>query len=239
MRLVLKIGKDFLRRVSTHSLKPTAISWASKYGMTLKEKAVLARHASAVHGSTNLYSRDLLSPVMRRFQEVIDRINKGSFMPDSTRSGMITPVHLSAPATPAHLFDLTPGEKVASVEKACDSPIAGMESFYRKMRNSPQLDYEAEAEASAHVGKLSESSESDLASSESSEEAPEQRPEEVAVHDFLAPSSVVGTFFQNNKSWVIHCLKSDGMLRCGRKLSQTYTQVHELHGIRCSRCFDL
>lgn len=239
LRSVLKIGKDSLRRVSTHSLKSTAISWASKFGMTLEEKAVLARHSSAVHGSTNLYSRDLLSPVMRKFQGVIDRINGGTFMPDSSRSGMITPVRMSAPATPAFLFESAPEDGVSHVEKTCDSPVAGMESFCGQMRTSPQLGCEEESRDSAEVGELSESSESDLSSSESDEEAPGQQGDEGAVPDFLAPSSIAGTFFQNNKSWVIHCLKVDGLLRCGRKLSPTYTQVHELHGIRCSRCFDL
>ena len=43
----------------------------------------------------------------------------------------------------------------------------------------------------------------------------------------------------NNKSLVLHLIKAEGLLACGRKLTQSYSKIFELNGIRCSRCFNV
>ena len=48
------------RRLTAHSMKATALSCAAKCGISGEDRAVLARHQSAIQGSTALYSRDLL-----------------------------------------------------------------------------------------------------------------------------------------------------------------------------------
>ena len=54
--------------------------------------------------------------------------------------------------------------------------------------------------------------------------------------EFLEPST---KFFMNEKSLVIHCERTEGVLKCGRRVSPHYVVLYELHGIRCSRCFDI
>ena len=70
-------------QISSHSLKRTALSWGSKYGLTQDEKSVLGRHASATLGSQAIYSVDLASAPARALQKVIVDIASGSFRPDN------------------------------------------------------------------------------------------------------------------------------------------------------------
>lgn len=46
------------QKVSSHSMKATALSWCAKYGIDEDNRAILARHASSVKGATAVYSRD-------------------------------------------------------------------------------------------------------------------------------------------------------------------------------------
>ena len=85
------------KKLTSHSYKATGLSWASKFGVDGETKAILGRHMSATQGATSLYSRDLISPAMRVFKDIIDKVRMQWFQPDKTRSGMITP----PPMTPA------------------------------------------------------------------------------------------------------------------------------------------
>ena len=113
LRRVIGVEKSPERRISSHSLKSTSMSWTSKYGLNFEPRALLARHVSAVSNPTAVYSRDLLSPVLRAFSEVVMKIGGHAFEPDKTRSGMITPSgDLQAPSTPwmSRLFTADPKE---------------------------------------------------------------------------------------------------------------------------------
>ena len=48
------------RKITTHSMKATGLSWCSKLGISEEHRAILARHATSVQGATVPYSRDLL-----------------------------------------------------------------------------------------------------------------------------------------------------------------------------------
>ena len=80
-------------------------------------------------------------------------------------------------------------------------------------------------------------------SSETTEEASEQSTSDsdVELEEESVPHDVepVLRYFINGKSLVIHCERSAGLLRCGHKVSPHFVVVYELHGIRCSRCFDV
>lgn len=51
LRSVLGVYKSSGRRISTHSLKTTSLSWTSKFGLSLESRALLARHASSLKHS--------------------------------------------------------------------------------------------------------------------------------------------------------------------------------------------
>ena len=91
------------RKLTSHSLKATGLSWCSKMGIPQEHRSILARHAASVQGATVLYSRDLITMALRSFNGVLEAIRAQLFQPDRTRSGMITPAKatpVGAPATP-------------------------------------------------------------------------------------------------------------------------------------------
>ena len=101
LRQILDQPKSEHRRISSHSLKSTTLSWCCKFGISEPTRAVLARHMSTVANATAVYSRDLLSPVLREYDHMLAAIRSGAFSPDSSRSGMITPgAIVSAAFTP-------------------------------------------------------------------------------------------------------------------------------------------
>ena len=95
LRLVLKRKKAVGRRISTHSMKSTAI---------------LARHSSSLSNPTILYSRDIISSALREFDLVLSSIRSRAFEPDRTRSGMITQFMPFTPSRPP--MPMTPGFEV-------------------------------------------------------------------------------------------------------------------------------
>ena len=78
-------------QISSHSLKRTALSWGSKYGLTPGEKSILGRHASATLGSQAVYSVDLASAPARSLQRVILDIASGDFRPDNPIASYFKP----------------------------------------------------------------------------------------------------------------------------------------------------
>lgn len=76
LRVILGVPKKSGRRISSHSLKSTTMSWASKFGLSLEIRAILARHATAIANPTVLYSWDLLSSVLREYDAMLQAIRQ-------------------------------------------------------------------------------------------------------------------------------------------------------------------
>ena len=75
-----------IRKLGTHSLKRTLLSWLAKYGTEQGVRAVLGYHST--HCGTELvYARDNLSGPLRELGEVIGAVALDKFRPDATRSG--------------------------------------------------------------------------------------------------------------------------------------------------------
>ena len=255
MRKLLGIPADGERRVSTHSLKSTAISWCAKFGLGFESRALLARHISSVANPTALYSRDLLSAVLREFCQVIQLIANSRFEPDRTRSGMLTPAGSQAPATPvgpsaaSKLFrdSFESGIPLAEVleQQLDETSPTGPWSLVGELDKPNIVHSENEVDQGQDLVEsgqtepdLTDSSESNASVGSSSEA--EESEEEQVCRDPIKPSEpMIGDFFINNKSLVIHVVSRPGFFRCGRKLGWLYTKVPELHGIRCTRCFNL
>ena len=79
------LGKDFpeATRLSSHSLKATELSWAASAGVPLDTRRLLAHHVRDGARSTETYSRDVLAPAARVFEEVLLAIRAGDFAPDN------------------------------------------------------------------------------------------------------------------------------------------------------------
>ena len=76
------------RRVSSHSLKCTMLSFAAKRGLPVPDRLMLGYHSSNMHMAM-VYSRDGAAASLLLLERLISEIVKGTFKPDSTRSGRI------------------------------------------------------------------------------------------------------------------------------------------------------
>lgn len=63
--------------VRAHSMKVTLCVWAARAGLSKDHRATLSHHATAVHGSDIVYSRDLQSGAIRKLQSLLKRIRLG------------------------------------------------------------------------------------------------------------------------------------------------------------------
>jgi len=253
IRRILKTPKTLERRLSTHSCKSTMISWTAKYGLSDSSRAVLARHMACVSASTAVYSRDLLSPILCELETMLQAMRCEMFHPDRSRSGMVTPSTMPVvpgtpfavpvaplPRTPAPLVqhqhasaECDGAESPAAAEQSLGQGVDERHGSSEEMFGNPELYNAVQSEAYSAGSPDSETTEEDSVQSTSGSEdddVDDTRPE------FLEPSQ---RYYMNEKSLVIHCERTEGVLKCGRRVSPHFVALYELHGIRCSRCFDI
>jgi len=84
------------RRVSSHSLKSTMLSYAAKRGIGIPERLQLGYHTSNFQMGM-VYSRDGAAASLMVLEKLISEISQGKFDPDQTRSGRVVEV----PTAPA------------------------------------------------------------------------------------------------------------------------------------------
>ena len=74
------------RKITSHSLKHTGLSWVGKYGMTKEDQCILGHHSDSVRGTEAVYSYDLSIGSVQRFEVLLRYISSGEFVPDEPRS---------------------------------------------------------------------------------------------------------------------------------------------------------
>ena len=79
------------RKVSSHSLKCTMLSYLAKRGVEMSDRLLLGYHTSLfTMGLT--YSRDGMARPLQILQAMLEEIHSGQFRPDCTRSGRLVKV---------------------------------------------------------------------------------------------------------------------------------------------------
>ena len=91
------LGKD-PEATAIHCLKSTALSWAGKAGLGTEVRQVLGHHSTGKK-SHEIYNRDLMAEPLRQLESLLQRIRTGAFLPDTSRSGMVTDKTTSDPAS--------------------------------------------------------------------------------------------------------------------------------------------
>ena len=77
---------------SSHGLKATTLSWVSKAGYSERTQLVLGHHSLGPSGKTQeAYARKVQAQPLRDLVECLNAIQRGVFLPDRTRSGMMAP----------------------------------------------------------------------------------------------------------------------------------------------------
>ena len=180
---------------------------------------------------------------------MIGAICNGSFCPDATRSGMLTPgalpylggtplpfANVQAASTPFQPKQPESDEvEIVETGSACSEwslvqrNAEDMGLFGASEPASPSLAPDLEGQDA-----LSETTEENSEQSTSDSEDDYDESEQHRDLQEVQPELVI-----NRKSLVVHRVKLPGLLTCGRKLTPTYEPIHGLSGIRCSRCFDV
>ena len=210
-------------RLSSHSLKATVLSWASKAGMDVQDKSILGRHTSAYSESSAVYARDLSIGAVSRLQHVILQIYKGEFMPDAPRSGYY-PV--------AERLDVEPcnsGQEVVKVEDEMSEQEPAQSEV--RQEGEPQED-----ECSAS----SDGSES-LEGSDSEEEIQEPGPK---AYRHCMTGQLAEKFVMHKVSHLVHYADQSmaggaglRLISCGRALNQNYKPIGNFDSVdMCRRC---
>ena len=89
-RLVETCAGSFPEGFTAHGIKATPLSWLAKYGVGEEARHVLGHRSMTGKKALVTYSRDLQSAPLRTFCEVLDAVRRKIFLPDATRSGMIS-----------------------------------------------------------------------------------------------------------------------------------------------------
>ena len=110
------LGKD-PDATTIHCLKSTALSWAGKAGLGTEVRQVLGHH-SAGKKSHEIYNRDLLAEPLRQLESLFQRIRTGAFLPDTSRSGMVTDKTVTDPATTYRLGPIQEEDQVSCSESS-------------------------------------------------------------------------------------------------------------------------
>ena len=96
------------RRVSSHSLKSTFLSYAAKRGIGIPERLQLGYHTSNFQMGM-VYSRDGAAASIMVLEKLIKEIQNGTFDPDDTRSGRVKavaqPLGLAGESDVVHVKD--------------------------------------------------------------------------------------------------------------------------------------
>lgn len=84
--LLFASGSDDVGGISSHSLKSTFLSWASKGGLLIEHRRILGHHLDPQYASAVTYSRDAMAGPLNAMAKVLDDIRQGLLQPDLSRA---------------------------------------------------------------------------------------------------------------------------------------------------------
>ena len=238
-------------RISSHSLKATALSWAAKFGISREAREILGYHMVGSHSALH-YARDEQAGPLRKLQALYEEIRSGHFQPDNTRSGY--KLRLRKPVVWPELEPLVqepPSKLLSSAPKRAlkkprlDSdlpinPVADLEvpDPIVEVNSEPDCGEEVEAESSTSDSQVSQGNDlcdeelADIAHDSTPLALPIRAPAKAAGHK-LYVHSIYSTV---HKSHVSEPLR----LACGRNLHAGFIPLKDkcnLVRTFCTTCF--
>ena len=218
------------RRVSSHSLKATCLSFAAKFGAGMDDRLQLGYHAGGESKMGLVYGRDGASGPLRVLEGILRAIREDRFRPDATRSGRFAGdgrIRGKFDVVEIKDEDFTADEGGAEE----DAPIEGEEPEIANAEGA-NLQTETGEACGGHVT---------TDSSDSSSSAEEDRgPTRIINHDI--PADCVN--WLHRKSRVLHVAKKGykQLFVCGRKIGSFHSLVEGQipnSAERCRLCYKL
>ena len=189
------------RKLTSHSLKATCLSYAAKYGLDAVDRLQLGYHGSGLR-MVHTYSRDASARPLDQLCRVLEGIRKNCFDPDSTRSGRF----------------LNPEE--ASVQ------TAAVDADKRALKTEV-IDLEATEDSKDLESDASPRPPSEHVTSSSSTESSEEEFQERRKPNFDAPVAPDGhVFWQHRKLKTLHLTRPEcfRVFLCGRPVGKFHSK---------------
>ena len=228
---LLELPPDVIgsRKVSSHSMKCTMLSYLAKRGVEMSDRLLLGYHTSPfTMGLT--YSRNGMARPLQILNDMLAEIRNGTFRPDCTRSGRLTVGDTGTASSSVR------GAKADAIKvESSDEEVELNAWDLITMPQPSQLPRDAPLEPEHEVNDAcTETSSSDLSCGESAEPAFESKGNKT----FSPPVAPQGY----TKSKILHLVnyKAPNIFECGRKPGA----LHTCSGVNprwdtgiCWRCF--
>jgi hypothetical protein len=217
--LLAGCNKEQVRGISSHSLKSTCLSWASKAGMSRELRQVLGYHV--VQGSKTAlhYSRDEQAEPLRQMSNILMKIRLHLFNPDCTRSGYFKEDTFLLPKP-----KVLPSPKTAV---DCSNDANVVDSALTSESSSTDSD-------SSSSAKWSDEERAFACNRDLENQAKRRRGAEL---------SDVSQYAVHRRWRTLHCVRREDSLLltsnttwCGRQVTASYKLFHSLPSVECSNC---
>ena len=207
---------------TSHGLKATMLSWASKAGVDEYDRHVLGGHSMKGRQVAATYARDILTGPVKKLEEVIASVRHGNFLPDSTRANMFprsSGVSSGSKPVEMHLASTTSGSVLVDTNSVADGAnVPG-----------PVEDQEKTVEAESG-GENDDSSSSSSSTSESepddvvAEECMSKSPHQIPLAKFHWKDNC--NIYKHVRTKKLHLQaegSETGTFLCGRHISDDYS----------------
>ena len=203
---------DSARKISTHSLKSTMLSFAAKRGYSHQDRLSMGHHAHPFK-IADVYARDAQARDLRLLDKLIEEIRNKVFLPDESRAGRLAPAKKQR-TEDATLDEMDDWDLVEDQKSGKEKQVG--------LRDPKIVEtVESDDESGSHIT-------TDSSSDDSSGEEEERT---LIPRKFYPPVAPAGHVFVKHVKSKMHHYLADGMqnvLVCGRTKTAVYELATEL-----------
>ena len=223
LRALLGLDESSLqgRKVSSHSLKSTMLSFLAKRGVDMPDRLLLGYHTSPFTMGLTC-SRDGMARPLQILMNMLEEIRKGTFLPDCTRSGRL--VRPEGNKVTEHGQELKQG--VVKVEISDDEGELNVWDLIPESHVQQKQVVLPESIPETCEEELNDACTETSSSDMSEPEIDASTFENSGRRTFAPPTAPPGfTMWQHTKSKILHLCdyKTPGVFECGRKPGAFHT----------------
>lgn len=228
---------DPSRKIVSHSLKTTILSWAAKRPLKKSLRRALGHHLDSADQSVATYSRDYLFAALQALDIMINDIKQQRFFPDDSRAQRALAAKKVKPLVQPSWVPVVEnsGERRVSYVVQTDQS----EPTAQEVNDQAEVMGEEESSSDEKSSSSSGSSDASLpdAVTEDSNfaELMEDKPLESRV-PFTDHNGDPIELYQHTVSGTLHAKKDDAKLLCGRAISRSFSRIKGQLQLRWPKC---
>ena len=238
------ISVDKLSDLTSQGCKATALSWCSKFDMSIETRQLLGHHVLSSQTTCLTYSRDAQSGPLREYENMLSHIRDKTFLPDMSRSGRIVKrAKRDGPGSSvnlvASLFPPIPGvagsddEEFRLTDDEDEAPSAVLPR--EDPQEHPLSEVSDDSDSHSSAGSSDSSSSGSEVDCVEAARLAKKKPAAIPIEDGLIMYMCI-----TSKLLHLKALGVQDKLKCGRRLSANFRDVCGEHAgllLRCAQCF--